>query len=100
MLTAVIFPVLSVGDRVGGALPVALIGAAGGVILIGGVFCLCRASIGTPVLVISMLALMFVSRQIGGIWLLLIPSYILSAFGSAVLGGHLRFLRTRGAKRR
>lgn len=51
-------------------------------------------------LVISMIALMFISRQIGGIWLVLIPSYILSAFGSAVLGGHLRSLRTREATRR
>lgn len=100
VVAGVLFPVLSVGDRVDGVLPVALIGAAGGLILIGGVFCLCRASIGTPVLVISMIALMFFSRQIGGIWLVLIPSYILSAFGGAVLGGHLRFLRARDAKRR
>jgi hypothetical protein len=100
VLAGGLFPVLSVGDRVAGVLPVALIGAAGGLIFIGGVFYLCRASIGTPVLVISMIALMFFSRQIGGIWLILIPSYVLSAFGSAVLGGHLRFLRTRDARRR
>jgi hypothetical protein len=100
VLAAVLFPVVSVGDRVGGVLPVALAGAAGGLIFIGGVSYFCRASIGTPVLVISMIALMFVSRQIGGIWLILIPSYILSAFGGAVLGGHLRHLRTRKAKRR
>lgn len=100
VLAGVLFPVLSVGDRVDGVLPVALIGAAGGLIFIGGVFYLCRASIGTPVLVISMIALMFFSRQIGGVWLILIPSYILSAFGSAVLGGHLKHVRTRDAKRR
>lgn len=100
VLAGVLFPVLSVGDRVDGVLPVALIGAAGGLIFIGGVFYLCRASIGTPVLVISMIALMFFSRQIGGIWLIFIPSYILSAFGGAVLGGHLKYVRTRDAERR
>lgn len=38
VLAAVLFPVISVGDRVGGVLPVALTGAAGGLIFIGGVF--------------------------------------------------------------
>jgi len=100
VIMGVVFPVVSVGDRVAGVLPIALIGTAGGLLIIGGVFCLCPASVGSPVLVILMLAVIFTSRQIGGTWLILIPSFIASAFGSAVLGGHLRFLRLRAARGR
>jgi hypothetical protein len=100
VIMGVAFPVVSAGDRVAGVLPMALIGTAGGLLIIGGVFCLCPASVGTPVLVVLMLAVIFTSRQIGGIWLILIPSFILSAFGSAVLGGHLRSLRWRAPRGR
>jgi hypothetical protein len=100
VIMGVAFPVVSIGGRIAGVLPIALIGAAGGLLVIGGVFFLCPADVGMPVLVILMFAVMFTSRQIGGIWLILIPSFVASAFGSAVLGGHLRFLRWRAVRRR
>jgi hypothetical protein len=87
-------------SRVAGVLPIALIGTAGGLLIIGGVFSLWPASVGSPVLVILMLAVIFTSRQIGGTWLILIPSFIASAFGGAVLGGHLRSLRWRAPRGR
>jgi len=100
VVLAVLFPVVSVGGRVSGVLPIALIGAGAGLLIMGAVFYFCPASIGMPVLVVSMLALIFISRQIGGTWLVLIPSFILSSFGSAVLGGHVRFLRKKIARGR
>ncbi|WP_181439575.1 hypothetical protein [Curtobacterium sp. MCBD17_032] len=99
IVMGVLFPVLQIGDRVGGVLSVASEGVAGGILLVGGVFLACRAAVGGPVLVLSMLAVMFSSRQAGGVWLVLIPSHVLSAFGSATLGGHLRFLRARHLRR-
>ncbi|WP_181421548.1 hypothetical protein [Curtobacterium sp. MCBD17_030] len=93
-------PVVSVGSRVAGILPIALIGTAGGLLIIGGLLCLCPASVGSPVLVILMLAVIFTSRHIGGTWLIRIPSFIPSTFGSAVLGGHLRSLRWRAPRGR
>ncbi|PZF15206.1 hypothetical protein DEJ25_00195 [Curtobacterium sp. MCPF17_011] len=99
IVTGVLFPVLQIGGQLGGVLPIASVGVVGGMVLVGGVFFACRATVGGPVLVLSMLAVMFFSRQAGGVWLVLIPGYILSAFGSATLGGHLRFLRARRLRR-
>jgi hypothetical protein len=66
VVMGVVFPVVSVGERVAGVLPIALIGIAGGLLIIGGVFYLWPASVGSPVLVVLMLAVIITSRQIGG----------------------------------